>query len=133
MNLNTITLAGRLTRDPELKYVGEHTICEFGLATSKKMRNREETVFIDMVCWQRTAEVAAEYLRKGSPVLVRGRLTMDQWEDKQTGQKRTKHRVTVEELQMVPRGQSGAQEQHREQPQPAAPAQENSLDLEVPF
>lgn len=132
MNLNLITLAGRLTRDPELKYVGEHTICEFGLAVSKKLRNREETMFIDLVCWQRTAEVAAEYLRKGSPVLVRGRLTLDQWDDKETGKKRSKHRVTVEELQMVPKGQGGAQEPHRDQYQPAESVAVPS-DEELPF
>ena len=103
---NKVILVGNLTRDPELKYIPSGTaVAELGLAVNDKRKNPQgewvdETTFIDVTLWARTAEVANEYLAKGSPVLIEGRLKLDQWENKE-GQKRSKLRVIGERMQML--------------------------------
>lgn len=104
-DLNRVSLAGRLTRDPELQYIQSGTaLCKLGLAVSKKFKTksgetREDTVFINITAWGPTAEYCNEYMKKGAPVMVEGRLTMSEWEDKNTGQKRTAIEVTAERIQ----------------------------------
>ena len=99
---NRVILLGRLTRDVELKYTASNlAVTELGLAVTDRRRNAngenvEETTFVDVTLWGRQAEVASEYLNKGSPVFIEGRLKLDQWEDKQSGQKRSKLRVVGE-------------------------------------
>lgn len=93
---NQIIIAGRLTRDPELRDAGGKKVCEFGLANGRDDR----TVFVNVTCWDKTAEWVAENVQKGRPVMVEGRLKSDQWEDKDTGKKRSKleivaHRVNA--------------------------------------
>ncbi|NPA81562.1 MAG: single-stranded DNA-binding protein [Epsilonproteobacteria bacterium] len=111
---NKVVLVGNLTRDIELRYLPSGTaIGTTGIATNRKFRNqmgeqREEVCFIDITFFGRTAEIANQYLRKGSKVLVEGRLKYDQWTD-QTGQKRSKHSVTVETLQMLDSRAQGAE------------------------
>ncbi|MHC5059087.1 MAG: single-stranded DNA-binding protein, partial [Planctomycetota bacterium] len=96
-NLNKVLLIGNLTRDPELRYTPQGAaVCEFTLAinrqwTSKQGERREEACFVDIVCWARTAETCAEYLKKGRQAFVEGRLTLDRWETPD-GQKRSKLR-----------------------------------------
>jgi len=103
---NKVILVGNLTRDIELRYLPSGTaIGTTGIATNRRFKNqtgeqREEVCFIDITFFGRTAEIANQYLRKGSKVLVEGRLKFDQWTD-QTGAKRSKHSVTVETLQML--------------------------------
>lgn len=103
---NKIILQGNLTRDIEIKYSsGGNTIASSTIAISRKFKSatgeqREETLFVDLTFFGRTAEIANQYLRKGSKVLADGRLKLDQWTDKQ-GQKRSKHSVIVENLQML--------------------------------
>ena len=105
-NLNKVFLIGNLTRDPELRYTPSGTpVTEFGLAinntrTGKDGQKHEDTVFVDITLWARQAEVASEYLSKGKPVLIEGRLQFDQWEGKD-GQKRSKLRVVGERMQML--------------------------------
>jgi len=110
---NRVILLGNLTRDPELRYIPSGTaVTDIGLAVSDKYKNKsgewvEETTFVDVTMWGRTAEVACEYLSKGSPVLVEGRLKLDTWEGND-GQKRSKLRVVCDRMQMVgPRGGAG--------------------------
>ena len=104
-NFNRVILLGRLTRDVELKYTQSGlAVTEIGLAVSDRRKNQagewvEETVFVDVTLWGRTAEVASEYLSKGSTILIEGRLKLDQWESE--GQKRSKLRVVGERMQMV--------------------------------
>jgi single-strand DNA-binding protein len=104
-DFNRVILMGRLTRDVELKYTPSGTaVTEIGLATSDRRKNQagewvEETVFVDVTLWGRTAEVASEYLSKGSTILIEGRLKYDTWESE--GQKRSKLRVVGERMQMV--------------------------------
>lgn len=103
---NKIILAGNLTRDVEVRYTqGGSAIGNTAIATSRKFKSatgeqKEEVLFIDLTFFGRTAEIANQYLRKGSKVLVDGRLKLDQW-TAQDGTKRSKHSVTVENLQML--------------------------------
>ncbi|MGM0622517.1 MAG: single-stranded DNA-binding protein [Campylobacterota bacterium] len=103
---NKVVLVGNLTRDIELRYSqGGLGIAKVGIATNRKYKSqqgeqKEEVCFVDLSMFGRTAEIANQYLRKGSKVLVEGRLVLEQWTD-QSGQKRSKHSVTVENLQML--------------------------------
>jgi single-strand DNA-binding protein len=105
-NFNRCILAGNLTRDVELKSTPSGTsVTEIGLAINERRKTKEgeyvdETTFVDITLWGRTAEVAAEYLSKGSPVLIEGRLKLDTWET-DDGQKRSKLRVVGERMQML--------------------------------
>lgn len=104
-NFNRVILMGRLTRDPELRYIPSGmAVSEVGVAVSDKRKNAkgewvEETTFVDVTIWGRTAEVVNEYLSKGSPIFIEGRLKLDQWET--DGQKRSKLRVVCERMQMI--------------------------------
>jgi len=100
-----------LTRDPELRYTpAGRAIAKLGLAVNRSWRSesgetREETTFVDVDAFGKQAEVLAQYLRKGRPVMVEGRLKYDQWEDKQTGQKRSRLGVVLESFQFLDSGQ----------------------------
>ena len=113
-NYNKVILMGNLTRDPQVRYTGSGTaVTDVGLAVNRtwfdKQANerREEVTFVDVTLWGRTAEVAGEYLAKGRPVLIEGRLQLDQWDDKETGQKRSKLHVVGENMTMLPSGGGG--------------------------
>ena len=115
-NLNKVMLIGNLTRDPEIKYTPKGSaIAELGLAinryyTTESGEKKEETTFVDVTLWGRQAEIAKEYLGKGKPVYIEGRLQLDTWDDKQTGQKRSKLRVTGEQMQLRgARGEAGGE------------------------
>jgi single-strand DNA-binding protein len=106
-SFNKVILLGNLTRDPEVRYTPKGSaVCDLGVAvnrvyTTEGGERREEVTFVDVVLWARLAEIAGEYLRKGRPVFIEGRLQMDSWDDKQTGQKRTKLRVVGESMQLL--------------------------------
>lgn len=109
---NRVILLGNLTRDPELRYLPSGTaVSEIGLAVNDRRKNAngewvEETTFVDVTLWGRTAEVASEYLSKGSPAFIEGRLKLDSWETND-GQKRSKLKVVCERMQLVG-GRGGA-------------------------
>lgn len=102
---NRVILVGNLTRDPEMRYIPSGTaVAEFGMAISGGHKSAsgewvEETTFVDITVWARTAEIASEYLTKGSPVLIEGRLKYDSWEKE--GKKHSKLRVVGERMQML--------------------------------
>lgn len=105
---NKVILVGNLTRDPEVRYTtGGTAVTDIGLAVSRNWTDkssnerREETTFVDVTLWGRTAEIAGEYLSKGRPVLIEGRLQLDQWEDRESGQKRSKLKVVGESMQLL--------------------------------
>ncbi len=106
-NLNKVMLIGNCTRDPEVKYTPKGTaVAQVGLAVNRTWSNdagekQEETTFVDVELWGRQAEVAGEYLKKGRPVFIEGRLKLDSWDDKATGQKRTKMKVVGEMIQLL--------------------------------
>jgi single-strand DNA-binding protein len=102
-----VFLIGNLTRDPEVRYTPKGTaMAEFALATNRVFtgedgEKKEETTFVEITLWARLAEIAQEYLKKGSQAFIEGRLQLDTWDDKQTGQKRSKLRVIGESLQLL--------------------------------
>ncbi len=128
-SLNRVLLIGNLTRDPELRYTpGGAAVCEFAIAinsqfTTKAGEKREEVTFVDITAWARQAEICAEYLKKGRPVFVEGRLRQDRWEDQKTGQKRSKITVTADRVQFLgsPPGGGGARPAQEGPPQEAEP------------
>jgi single-strand DNA-binding protein len=99
--LNKVMLLGNVTRNSEVRYVPgkDIPVAKFGLAVNRKTRDKEEVCFIDIVCFGRTAEMAGEYITKGMPLLIEGRLSYNTWE--QEGQKRSKHEVVAENIQFV--------------------------------
>src|SRR3954467_7934659 len=112
-SFNRVILVGNLTRDPELRYIPSGTaVSDIGLAVNDRVKRGDQWVgegtFVDITLWGRTAEIANEYLSKGSPVLIEGRLKLDRWE--KDGQKHSKLRVTAEKMQMLraPDGAPGA-------------------------
>jgi single-strand DNA-binding protein len=106
-NFNKVILAGNLTRDPELRYTPKGVaIAKFGLAINRTWKNeagetKEEVCFVDVDAFSRQAEVIAQYMRKGRPLLVEGRLKLDTWEDKNTHQKQSKLRVHLETFSFI--------------------------------
>lgn len=134
-SFNRVIVVGNLTRDVELRHTPSgSSVAEIGLAVNRswfdKQANerKEETTFIDVTLWGRTAENAAEYLAKGRAVLVEGRLQTDSWEDKETGKRRTKLKVVCESMQFL--GGGGERSERREK-QPAREA--DPFDADVPF
>lgn len=106
-SVNKVLLIGNLTRDPEVRYTPKGSaVTDLGLAVNRRYtldngERVEETTFVDITLWGRQAETAAQYLTKGRSVFVEGRLQLDSWEDKQTGQKRNKLRVIGENVQFL--------------------------------
>jgi single-strand DNA-binding protein len=151
-SFNKVILLGNLTRDPEVRYTPKGTaVAELGMAvnrvyTAENGEKREETTVVDVTLWGRTAEIAGEYLKKGRPVFIEGRLQLDSWEDKQSGQKRSKLKVVGEGLQLLgsrpggsgstgggdEEGSSAPRSSSKSAPPPkAAPAEPD--DDEIPF
>lgn len=113
-SFNKVILVGNMTRDPQVRYTpGGMAVADVGLAvnhtwTDKQTNQRkEEVTFVDVTLWGRTAEIAGEYLAKGKQVLIEGRLQLDQWDDKESGQKRSKLKVVCENMTMLGSRQEG--------------------------
>jgi len=146
-NVNKVILIGNVTRDPEVKYTPKGTaVCELGLAINRRIdkgegERREEVTFVGVTLWGRQAEIAGEYLRKGRPVYIEGRLSQDRWTDKETGQERSKTKVIGESLQLLGRNEEsrGGAERKEEPPrqseQPARPPGpgDKPEDEDIPF
>jgi len=135
-NLNKVMLIGNLTRDPELRFTPKGTaVADIAIAINRIWNNeagqrQEETTFVDVTLWGRQAELAQQYLTKGRGIYVEGRLQMDTWDDKTTGQKRSKLKVIGENLQFLPDGRSGSGNGGTRSTQSSAPTQ--SRDHEAP-
>jgi single-strand DNA-binding protein len=133
---NRVILMGNLTRDPELRYIPSGTaVTDIGLAINDKRKNAngewiEEVTFVDVTLWGRTAEVAGEYLSKGSPVFIDGRLKLDEWQDKDSGQKRSRFKVVCDRMQLI--GAKGQGGQGGGGPRPAARQQGSSSPYSQP-
>ena len=114
-NLNKTMLIGNLTRDVEMKYIPSGAaVANFGLAVNRTYANSDgekvdDVCYIDIVAWNRLAEVAGEYLTKGQPIFVEGRLQMDSWEDAD-GKKRSKLKVVAQNIQFLGGGKADAEE-----------------------
>jgi len=130
-SFNRVILVGNLTRDPELRYTPKGlAIAKIGLAVNRTWKNetgesKEEVTFVDIDAFGKQAETIGQYLKKGRPILVEGRLRLDQWDDKQTGQKRSRLGVVMEGFQFLDsgnRGEPGAEVPRRLATPAAAPA-----------
>jgi single-strand DNA-binding protein len=114
-NYNKVLLIGNLTRDPEVRYTPKGTaVANLGLAvnrawTAENGEQREEVTFVDIEVWGRQAETAGQYLSKGRPVFIEGRLKLDTWDDKDSGQKRSKLKVVAERVQFLGAPRAGAE------------------------
>ncbi|MFC1849975.1 single-stranded DNA-binding protein [candidate division CSSED10-310 bacterium] len=102
VSYNRITIAGNLVRDPELRFIPSGTpVCTFAVAVNRRYKQGEEwkesTCFVDIEVWGRLAETSGEYLKKGRPVLLEGRLDQDRWES-QDGSKRSKHKIVATQV-----------------------------------
>jgi single-strand DNA-binding protein len=153
-NLNSVHLMGNLTRDPEVRYTPKGTaVCDISIAINRMLppereggERREETTYVDVTLWGKTAENASKYLAKGRSVFIDGRLALETWDDKQTGQKRSKLKVVAESLQFLgskpaqgPAEASGSKPADNRRPAPAPrpqPSRDPDLDAEpsdIPF
>ncbi|MFZ4598473.1 MAG: single-stranded DNA-binding protein [Terrimicrobiaceae bacterium] len=136
-SVNRVTLIGNVTRDPEVKFTPKGSaVTDIGLAINRNYtldngEKREEVTFVDVTFWGRQAETIGEYVKKGRSIYVEGRLQLDTWDDKQSGQKRSKLRVVGENFQFLGNragGAAGSDEESGGQPserqsRPSAPAQ----------
>src|SRR5580704_10313753 len=141
---NKVILIGNLTRDPELRYTPAGVaIAKIGLAVNRTWKTetgetKEEVTFVDVDAFRRQAETLAQYLKKGSPLMVEGRLKLDQWDDKQTGQKRSRLGVVLEGFQFLGGGgggggrAEGGSETPMRRPAPAAPSKPEAPESDGP-
>jgi len=142
-NVNKVILIGNLTRDPEVKYTPKGSaVAELGLAINRvysvEGERREDTTYVDVTLWGKTAELAGQYLKKGRPVYIEGRLQLDTWDDKQTGAKRSKLRVVGETMQFLgsrPEGGGGEQQGGSRARSSATPVEDAppASDDDIPF
>jgi single-strand DNA-binding protein len=141
MNYNKVILAGNITRDPELRYTPKGSaVCKIGLAVNRKWKAesgemKEDVTFIDADAFGKTAENISKFFTKGSPIFIDGRLKLDQWDDKQSGQKRSKLGVVIESFQFC--GDSKRKQSEQAQPDALAPSQSApatpAAEDDVPF
>lgn len=135
-NLNKVLLMGNVTRDPEVKYTPKGTaIAQIGMAINRTWsddsgQKKEEVTFVDVEFFGRVAEIAGQYVKKGNPLFVEGRLKLDTWDDKATGQKRSKMKVVCENMQLMGGKPSGEQKPQQRPPvaQSPRPAADPDLD-----
>jgi single-strand DNA-binding protein len=119
-SVNVVVLAGHLTRDPELRHTPNGAaVCDFSLAINRRWTDsggekKEDVSFIDCVAWAKTAELVADYLKKGSAALVEGELRQERWEDKQGGGQRSRIKVNVSRVQFLGKKDDGASRQQTE-------------------
>lgn len=119
---NTVILIGNLTMDPEVTYTTKGVAvanCSMAINrtyTTDSGEKREDVTFVPITAWDKLAEIMAKYLKKGSPLFLEGRLALDSWEDKQTGQKRTKLKVVAENIQFLGRKEDNQTEQEDDLP-----------------
>jgi single-strand DNA-binding protein len=148
-SFNKVILLGNLTRDPEVRYTPKGSaVCDLGIAVNRQYtldsgEKREEVTFVDVVLWSRLAEIAGEYLKKGRPIFIEGRLQLDTWDDKQSGQKRSKLRVIGETMQLLGRppgagggsegGEEGRASRGKTTPPPKPTVGGEPDDDEIPF
>jgi len=144
-SFNKVILLGNLTRDPEVRYTPKGSaVCDLGVAVNRQYtldsgEKREEVTFVDVVLWSRLAEIAGEYLKKGRPIFIEGRLQLDTWDDKQSGQKRSKLRVIGETMQLLggrppgTGGGEGGESRSSKTTPPPKPGAAEPDDDEIPF
>lgn len=137
-NVNKVILIGNVTRDPEVKFTPKGSaVTDVGLAINRNYtldngEKREETTFVDVELWGRLAEIAGEYAKKGRPIYIEGRLRMDSWEDKASGQKRSRLKVVGETLQLLGGRPGGASSGGGDEDGPSEPRQQRPASRPAP-
>lgn len=143
-NLNKILLIGNLTRDPEIRTTQKGTaVADLGLAVNRKVQDgnggwKDETTFVDVTLWGSSATNAGKYLSKGRAIFVEGRLQLDAWEDKETGQKRSRIKIIGETVQFLPSGKA-SQSTTNNNPEPSPVPRDqyiddgSDVDEDIPF
>ena len=138
-NINTVILAGRLTRDPELRYTPAGTaVCKLGLAATRYFKGKdgekkEDTLFVDVTVWEKTAEYCGQRLKQGRPVVVEGQLRSSSWEDKTTGQKKSKIEINASRLQELDWSDDRGGAPHPKPEAESRPAEEPMPEDDIPF
>ena len=141
-NYNKVFLMGNLTRDPELRMTPKGSaICQLGLAINRKWKDdtgaeREEVTFVDVDAFGRQAETICKYVKKGRPLFVEGRLKLDQWDDKTSGEKKSKLKIVLESFQFIDSAQGGGQGYGgavQQPPSTRGPVSQGEADSDVPF
>lgn len=129
MNFNKVFVAGHLTRDVEVRYSQDgKAFAKFGIAVNHKYGEKESVLFLDCTCFGKQAETLAEYCQKGSPLFIEGRLNQSNWDDKDTGQKRSKIDLIVERFQFLGEGKKSRSEK------PAASGEQPPVEYgDIPF
>lgn len=128
-SFNSVVLMGHLARDPELRYTPQGSaVCDFAIGMNRRFKRKDsdelvdEVTFVEITAWNRTAEICAEYLKKGRLVLVCGFLKQDRWEDTETGAKRSKVKVVAQEVQFIGKGSQDDASAAAPEAEPAQPA-----------
>ena len=137
-SVNKVILIGNLGKDPEVKYTPQGTpVAKFSLATNERFKDKDgnwqdRTEWHNIVLWQRLAEIAGEYLKKGSKVYIEGRLRTDSWDDKQTGQKKYMTQIVGNDLVLLGGRGEGAGDYAGGQRTASAPSAGNNFDQSAP-
>lgn len=139
-SLNKVMIIGNVTRDPEVKFAPKgQAVCDLGLAINRSYNNQagekvEEVTFVDVELWGRLAEIAGEYAKKGRPIFIEGRLKIESWEDKTSGQKRSRLKVVGEGLQLLGGGEKSATAPSNSRPSaPRRPTVHEDDTSDIPF
>lgn len=138
-SFNKVILIGNLTRDPELKYLPKGTaVCGISMAVNRRWKNevgedKEDVYFADCRSFGKQAEVLAQYVKKGHPLMVEGRLSRDEWEDKKTGEKKSATRIVIEQFQFLKGRDEGAAPAPRRELAPAPAAKPDLDGDDLPF
>lgn len=135
-SLNKVILIGNLTRDPEVRYTPKGAaVCDISIAVNRKWKDEsgkanEEVTYVEITAWGKTAELVSQYLKKGSSACFEGRLQQETWDDKTTGQKRSKLKVVAENVQFLgsPNRDGGQQSQQTTRPQPERRTAADAVD-----
>lgn len=139
-NYNKVILIGHLSRDPETRIVGEHTVTNFTLAVNSGYGEKKRVAFVDVEAWNKRGEVVEQYCQKGSALMVEGEILQDNWEDQQ-GNNRSKLKVAAREIVLMPKGSGSSSSDRNDKPDPttsptttsASNAGFDSGDDEPPF
>lgn len=133
-SLNKVILIGNLTRDPEVRFTPKGTaVCDLSIAVNRKWRDdsgntQEEVTYVEIAVWGKTAENCGQYLKKGSSACFEGRLQLETWDDKTTGQKRSKIKVVAEQVQFLSSPNREGGQQSSQQPPRQQPARRTAAD-----